>query len=80
MGDEYWKSFAFKEIAWWEDVYAQKQKEGKTEYCNYLLHDKRSKFRQAIDFLYERFLIEYIPLALRKRSERECLRQLELEF
>lgn len=78
--DDYWKDFCYREIAWWEDVYAEKLKEGKTEYCNYMLHDKRSAFRQVIDFLYEKYLIEYVPIGLRKRSETEPLKQLELEF
>lgn len=73
-----WKDWCYREIAWWENVYAEKLKAGETEFCEYLLHDGRSKFRQVIDFLYERFLIEYVPIALRKHEEREPLKQLEL--
>ena len=78
--DDYWKDFCYRQIRWWEDVYAEKLKEGKTEYCNYMLHDKRSAFRQVIDFLKEKYLIEYVPIGLRPRCEKECLKQLELEF
>lgn len=80
MDDTYWKDFAFREIAWWEERYEEHLKKGDTNFCEYLLYDERSNFVQMRKFLYERFLIEYIPFALRKRSERECLKQLEFEF
>lgn len=53
--DDYWKDFCYRQIRWWEDVYAQKMKEGKTDFCDFLVHNPGSQFKQIIDFLKERY-------------------------